>query len=148
VKKNTLLGLFGVGAFIAGAVLIQAMAHPGPKPQTTCPITGEAIDPQTSPHVDWQGQRIYFASMAAVDQFRQDPEPVFAKIAAANVRLENIETTCPVSGEPLLGESADGPVITYKGRTIRFCCKDCPGKFEVNPSRYLAAMPGEQVASR
>jgi len=148
VRKNTLLGMFAVGAFVVGAVLIQAMAHPGPKPQTTCPITGQRIDPQTSPHVDWQGQRIYFASAEAVDQFRRDPEAVFAKIAGAHVQLENIETNCPVSGEPLVGIAEKGPVTTYKGRTIRFCCPDCPGKFEVNPSKYVAGMPGEQLASR
>jgi YHS domain-containing protein len=140
--------LLAVGAFIVGAALMQGIAHAGGRPQTVCPITGQRIDPSTSPHLDWQGQRIYFASAAAIDQFRRDPEAAFAKIAADHVRLQNVETTCPVSGESLTGIAANGPVITYKGRTIRFCCPDCPGKFDVHPNRYLAQMPGEQVAER
>ncbi len=147
MRKST-LGMFAVGAVVVGAVIWQAVGQPGPRPQTTCPITGTKIDRQTSPHVDWQGQRIYFASAEAVQEFRHDPEAVFATLEKENVQLENVETNCPVSGEPLTGIAANGPVITYKGRTIRFCCPDCPGKFEVDPTRYLAGMPGEQVVSR
>ena len=146
--KRGLVGILAVSAFVVGVALLEGVGRGGPRAQTTCPVTGKAIDPRTSPHVDWQGQRIYFASAAAADQFRRDPEVVFAKFAADNVRLENIETNCPVSGEALLGDGAGGPVITYKGRTIRFCCPDCPPKFEVDPARYLDKLPGEQVASR
>jgi len=147
VRQST-VGMLAVGVVLAGAVIWQAVGQTGPRRQTTCPITGHAIDPGTSPHVDWEGQRIYFASEATAQEFRHDPDAVFETFEKQNVRLENVETTCPVSGEALTGIAANGPVISYKGRTIRFCCPDCPGKFEVDPSRYLAGMPGEQVASR
>jgi YHS domain-containing protein len=132
-------------AFLTGAVTVLAGDKPTPKPQTTCPVTGKAIDPKTSPHVDWQGQRIYFADKAAADVFRKDPEKVFAKIAAEGVTLENIQTTCPVSDESLEGGDMGPPVaVSYKGRTIMFCCNMCPPKFEKEPAKYLAKLPGEQ----
>lgn len=130
---------------LAGAVAVMAADKLAPKPQTTCPVTGKAIDATTSPHVDWQGQRIYFADKAAADVFRQDPEKVFSRIAAEGVTLENIQTTCPVSGESLEGGDMGPPVaVSYKGRTIMFCCNMCPPKFEKEPAKYLAKLPGEQ----
>ncbi len=139
-----------IGAVVlAGAVAVMAADKPAPKPQTTCPVTGKAIDPKTSPHVDWQGQRIYFADKAAADVFRKDPEKVFEKIAAEGVTLENIQTTCPVSGESLEGGDMGPPVaVSYKGRTVMFCCGMCPPKFGKEPAKYLAMLPGEQPASK
>ena len=64
-------------ALLAGAVAVMAADKPAAKPQTSCPVTGKAIDPKTSPHVDWEGQRIYLADKAAADVFRKDPEKVF-----------------------------------------------------------------------
>jgi YHS domain-containing protein len=132
-------------ALLAGAAAVIAADKPETKPQTTCPVTDKAIDAKTSPHVDWQGQRIYFADKAAADVFRKDPEKVFAKIAAEGVTLENIQTTCPVSGESLEGGDMGPPVaVSYKGRTIMFCCNMCPPRFEKEPAKYLAKLPGEQ----
>jgi YHS domain-containing protein len=38
--------------------------------------------------------------------------------------------------------------IRYKGRTVQFCCKMCVKKFEADPAKYLAALPGEQGTAR
>jgi YHS domain-containing protein len=134
-----------LAVLVLGAATAMALEKPASKPQTTCPVTGKAIDPKTSLHVDWQGQRIYFADQAAVDAFRKDPEKVFATIAAEGVRLQNIQTTCPVSGENLEGGDMGPPVaFGYKGRTIMFCCNMCPPRFDKEPAKYLAALPGEQ----
>ncbi len=139
-------------ATLAVAVLVVVLAaaafaaeKPVGKPQTTCPVTGKAIDPKTSPHVDWEGQRIYFADAAAADVFRKDPEKYFAEIASEGIALENIQTTCPVSGESLEGGDMGEPVtILYRGRTVKFCCGMCPPKFKKDPAKYLATLPGEQ----
>jgi YHS domain-containing protein len=137
--------LLVAAAVLAGAMAVMAADKPATKPQTMCPVTGKAIDAKTSPHVDWQGQRIYFADQAAADSFRKDSENVFAKIAAEGVTLENIQTTCPVSGESLEGGDMGPPVaVSYKGRTIMFCCNMCPPRFEKDPAKYLAKLPGEQ----
>jgi YHS domain-containing protein len=44
--------------------------------------------------------------------------------------------TCIVSGEKL-GSMGNAVAITYEGREIKFCCKDCPADFKKDPARYL-----------
>ncbi len=137
--------LLGAAALAAGT---PAGTPPG-NPQATCPVTGKAIDPKSSPHVDWEGQRIYFADGTAADTFRKSPEPYFAKFERDGVVLQNIQTTCPVSGEKLEGGDMGEPVaIAYKGRTVRFCCRMCPPAFEKDPAKYLAKLPGEQPKAK
>lgn len=149
---RTLLSLLTTAVLIGATATMAAnppAAKPASKPQATCPVTGKVIDPKTSPHVDWEGQRIYFADQAAADAFRKDPEQVFAKIAAEGVALENIQTSCPVSGEAIEGgEMGESVSLSYKGRTIKFCCNMCPPKFAKEPAKYLAKLPGEQVAGK
>jgi YHS domain-containing protein len=143
--RRTLVVPVLVTLLLAASGLTAAAESPAGRPQTSCPVTGKAIDTKASPHVDWQGQRIYFADKAAADAFRKDPEKVFAKFAAEDIAPENIQTTCPVSGEKLGGGDMGDPVsIGYKGRTIRFCCGACPPKFNKEPATYLAKLPGEQ----
>lgn len=126
----------------AGAVLAEQSEG---NPQTACPVSGKAIDKASSPHVDFQGQRIYFCCDNCPPAFRKDPESFFAKAAEAGVVFENIQTTCPVSGETLGDHEGMEPVsIRYKGRTVNFCCKMCVKKFEQEPAKYLAKLPGEQ----
>ena len=143
MRKTAIAGV-AAAALVAGIVALQAVDSSGAKRQTKCPVTGAEIDPRTSPHVDWEGQRVYLADADAVAAFRRDPEKAFAAVASAGVELENVETNCPVSGEKLL--RGGNPTVSYKGRTIRFCCDSCPAKFDLDPARYLAAMPGEQRA--
>jgi YHS domain-containing protein len=131
-----------------GAVALARADQPIGKPQATCPVSGQPID--KSVHVDYQGQRIYFCCPKCPAEFRKDPEKYFATFQAEGVQLENIQTTCPVSDEKL-GEGGDmGPPVTlaYKGRTIKFCCKMCIGKFEKDPAKYLAKLPGEQPPAK
>jgi YHS domain-containing protein len=133
---------------IAMAVVVAVLLAAGPllaagKPQTTCPVSGEPIDPKTSPHVDYQGQRVYFCCSACPAKFKADPEAYFAKMEKDGVSLENIQTTCPVSGEKL-GSMGESPSVSYKGRTVHFCCKACIKEFDKDPAKYLAKLPGEQ----
>jgi len=44
--------------------------------------------------------------------------------------------TCVVSGDKL-GEMGDPFVYAYKGREIKFCCKNCLKDFNKNPAKYL-----------
>jgi YHS domain-containing protein len=62
--------------------------------------------------------------------------------------------TCVVSGEKLGGDMGDPYVIKYKGREVRFCCKDCETDFRKNPDKYLkkldeaaATQPSTQPAA-
>lgn len=47
------------------------------------------------------------------------------------------QTTCPVSGQPI-----DKKYHTvYKGKTVYFCCPNCPPIFEKNPEKYIDKLP-------
>jgi YHS domain-containing protein len=45
--------------------------------------------------------------------------------------------TCVVLGNKLGEEATD---YVYKGRLVRFCCKDCIATFEKDPAKYLAKL--------
>jgi YHS domain-containing protein len=32
--------------------------------------------------------------------------------------------------------------FTYKGQVIAFCCDDCKEKFQKDPAKYIAKVPG------
>lgn len=126
------------------AILILAQAPPmivSAKGQTVCPVSGKPIDKAKSPHLDYQGQRIYFCCNQCPAKFKADPEKYFATIAKDGVILENIQTTCPVSGEKL---SKKDVFVDYKGRRVYFCCPKCPPEFKKDPAKYLAKLPGEK----
>ena len=134
-----------VAVLLASAIGV-ALAE-NAKPQTRCPVGGEPIDKTV--HIDYQGQRIYFCCPKCPPEFRKDPEKYFAKFAADGVQLENVQTTCPVTGEKLGEGDMGAPVsIQYKGRTVQFCCKMCIAKFEKEPAKYLAKLPGEQPPAK
>ena len=132
---------------VLGAVALRAAEPAKGAPQVKCPVSGEPIS--KTHYLDYQGQRIYFCCAKCPAEFRKDPEKYFAVFEKEGVQLENIQTTCPVSGEEL-GEGDMGkPVsVRYKGRTVEFCCKMCVKKFEAEPAKYLAALPGHQSATK
>lgn len=51
-------------------------------------------------------------------------------------------TSCPVSGETFT-VAADSPKVEYEGKTYYFCCEDCVGEFQKDPSKY-ANLPAAQ----
>ena len=145
--KKMLLVLIPLTMLMAGAMALVAAEKAPPKPQTTCPVTGNPIDKAV--HIDFQGQRIYFCCDQCPAKFKADPEKYFAKLAAEGVQLENIQTTCPVSGEKLEhGDMGDPVAHVYQGRTVMFCCSSCVKKFDKEPAKYLAKLPGEQPAAK
>jgi YHS domain-containing protein len=146
MRKSVLAIITSIVLATGAAVTLAAEKSAG-TPQSTCPVTGRTVD--KSIHIDFQGQRIYFCSAACPAEFRKDPEKYFARIAEAGFALENIQTACPVSGEKLEGGDMGEPVShAYKGRTVMFCCKMCVGKFEKDPAKYLAKLPGEQPSAK
>ena len=141
-----LMVFIAVALTIGRAAVAVAAGEQAAKPQTTCPVSGEPID--KSVHVDWQGQRVYFCCNNCPAKFKADPEKYFAKFAAEGVELENIQTTCPVSGEELGGDMGKPVALRHKGRTVMLCCNMCKSKFEKNPEEYLAKLPGEQPPAK
>ena len=44
-----------------------------------------------------------------------------------------VNKKCPISGEDV---DPKGKTVTYKGKTVGFCCDDCIEKFEKDPDKY------------
>jgi len=106
------------------------------KNQTHCPVMGGKID--STVFTDIQGQRVYHCCPSCIPKIKADPDKYFKKAAAQGILFENIQTTCPVSGEAI--DKSQGVFIDYEGRRIYFCCEKCPGDFLKEPAKYLTAM--------
>lgn len=105
------------------------------KPQTLCPVMGKPID--STAYTDIQGQRVYHCCPMCSKKVKADPDFYFKKAAADGILFENIQTTCPVSGETL----EDKDLYTdFEGRRIYFCCKKCEKSFASDPHKYLNKM--------
>jgi YHS domain-containing protein len=56
--------------------------------------------------------------------------------------------TCVVSGEKLGGDMG-GPVLySYKGREIKFCCKDCRKDFDKDPAKYVKKLEEAEAKAK
>lgn len=102
--------------------------------QTTCPVMGGKIT--STSFLDYEGQRIYFCCDGCESSLLKDPDKFFEQAAKDKIMFENVQTTCPVTGNPI-----DKKFFTYyKGRGIYFCCADCIEKFNADPGMYLDKM--------
>lgn len=102
------------------------------KNQTNCPVMGGKID--STIYTDIQGQRVYHCCPMCSAKLKADPDKYFKKAAEEGVLFENIQTTCPVSGEKLENKAV---YTDYEGRRVVFCCKKCLGTFNEDPGKYL-----------
>jgi len=113
--------------------------------QTLCPVMGGKID--STVYTDIQGQRVYHCCPMCSAKLTKDPDTYFKKAAAEGILFENIQTTCPVSGEELEDKSV---FADFEGRRIAFCCKKCRGTFNEDPLSFLSRMdaPSENTEGK
>jgi len=105
------------------------------KNQTHCPVMGGEID--STVYTDIQGQRVYHCCAMCSNSLKKDPDKFFGKAATDGILFENIQETCPISGEKL-GESS---VFTdFEGRRVNFCSDKCQTAFNEDPAKVLAKM--------
>jgi YHS domain-containing protein len=55
--------------------------------------------------------------------------------------------TCVVSGEKL-GEMGKPVVHDYKGREVKFCCKDCIKDFNKDPDKYIKKLDEAEAKAK
>ena len=115
------------------------------KNQTHCPVMGGKID--STAYTDIQGHRIYHCCPGCSGKVVKDPDTYFKQAAADGIRFENIQTTCPVTGEELKDKTA---FTDYEGRRIYFCCAGCIPRFTEDAQATLALMdaPAEERAAK
>ena len=93
---------------------------------------GGKIDSST--YTDIQGQRVYHCCPGCSKALKKDPDKYFKDASAKGILFENIQTTCPVSGEELKEKSVK---VDFEGRRVFFCCENCVSKFEKEPQKFL-----------
>ena len=64
------------------------------------------------------------------------PPPADPKAASA---AKPINSTCPVSGKPV----DPTKTLVHDGKTIGFCCENCPKTFEKDPSKFVAKIKAD-----
>ena len=48
-----------------------------------------------------------------------------------------VNTACPITGEVV---NEDGGRLTYAGKVVGFCCRDCIPAFKADPAKYAATI--------
>jgi YHS domain-containing protein len=111
-------------------------------PQSTCPVSGHAID--KSVYEDYEGKRVYFCCESCVDKFKEDPDSYMKKFEAEGVLLEDApksQTECPVMG----GEIKKDIYADHDGKRVYFCCESCKGEFAKDPAKYIEKLEADGV---
>lgn len=100
-----------------------------------CPVTGAPID--FSFRTMTESGPVYFSSEEAVKTFDENPA-AYAESAAAQrealAKLDRIQVSCPVTGNPVDGKTA----ISLDGQWVSFCSQDCLARYLADPASYQA----------
>lgn len=113
------------------------------QPQSSCPITGKPIDRKH--FADYEGQRVYFCSDKCGTTFGRFPDRYLYEMHAGGQRPENVQSTCPVSGEKLENRTSFVDVLNKR---IYTCCEKCAAKVKADPATYLDRLEGRGVQSK
>jgi YHS domain-containing protein len=142
MKNRTIQICMALAAILVAGSLWAAEQAPAPKPQTTCPVSGNPIDKKI--YVDHEGYRIYFCCDKCPPAFKKDPDIYMKKFQEEGVTLEKApvaQTTCPILGNPI-----DKKAYTdYQGKRIYFCCKGCIPEFSKDPAKYVKQLEDKGV---
>jgi YHS domain-containing protein len=130
---------------------------PGPKAiNTKCPVKGEPANAEIT--FVYKGQAIALCCKDCLGKFSAKPEDFIAKVAEFKAPAEEKKAEpkkeekkaekkpdAAAAGKPInakcprLGKDVDpAQTVTYKGQVIGLCCAECKGKFEANPTKYIA----------
>lgn len=109
--------------------------------QTTCPISGETLENKDH-FVDYQGHRIYTCCDKCIAKVAAFPDYFIFKMYNEGVAPENVQTTCPVSGETLEDKENFVQVGSMK---IYVCCPKCIKKVQADPARAMDTLQGRHL---
>ncbi len=103
-----------------------------------CPVMGdEPVNFAIS--VPSDAGPVYFCCTECVAKYQANPTKYAEKVSAQRAALAGkakVQTTCPVSGEPVKQDIS----IEHEGKKINFCCKGCAAKFQGEPDKYKAKL--------
>lgn len=137
--------LFSAAVAVLGLTLAAHAAPAGksktvPYLLTTCPVSGEAIDPAAEAvSLVHEGREIRFCCDKCPAEFEKDPAAYLSKVDE-QIRTQQRATypmrTCLVSDEEL-GSMGEPHEIVHEGRLVRFCCEGCVDMFKADAATYL-----------
>lgn len=93
-----------------------------------CPVMGETVDFTVKTMTD--DGPVYFCCDPCIKKFEKEPAKYTEKLTAqreALRKMERIQVTCPVSGNPIDGKTT---ILARDKKVVDFCCKRCVSKFE------------------
>lgn len=109
-------------------------------PQTACPVSGKPLGTKAD-FVNYQGHRIYTCCEKCPAKITAFPDLWLFRMASAGYAPENVQTTCPVSGEALENKDHFVEVGSMK---IYACCEKCVKKIKADPARAMDTMQGRK----
>lgn len=110
------------------------LAQTGQLTQVACPLAGRKINPATASKVD--GVEVSFCCNNCKGKFDKAEDKV--ALVFANIdKGFTTQTECPVSGKAIdIAHSAK-----HEGKTVYFCCPNCPKAFSANPEKFTGKLP-------
>ena len=104
------------------------------------PVTGEILGQSAIDYV-FGTRLVRLANQSSIALFLNEPKTELAKVDTALIDAQRASyplDTCVVTGKAL-GSMPGGPIdYLYGTRLVRFCCLECPAKFEQDPIPYLS----------
>jgi YHS domain-containing protein len=108
-------------------------------PLKTSPVSDKPLDANAIDHV-YGTRLVRLASQDEVALFEKDSASAMKKLDQAYIDAQLPSypmKTCPVSTEELGAEPVN---YLYGTKLVRFCCKECRGKFEKDPQKFVLAL--------
>ena len=128
--RKVIIAVFAL-MLVAGAV--AAGVADGEKKNVTnklCPVSGGAVvEKYRAEYTDKAtglSQYVYVCCEGCVNEFNKNPEGFVAKMSKEEREAIKVNTTCPVSGEPVSKDK----VVEFEGRKVYFCCDHCIEKYK------------------
>ncbi len=110
------------------------------KLQTTCPVTGGAIDKNL--YVDHDGKRVYLCCKGCEAPVKKDPAQYIKALEDKGVTVAMLQSECPVMG----GAIDKALYVDHDGKRIYVCCQGCIAAVTKDPSKYITSMEKAGVA--
>jgi len=120
--------------FAAKAAL--QMLGTGQMKQVACPMSGKPCNPDQSTEID--GVKVSFCCENCKGAVDKADDKVAKALGGDNMtKAVTAQTKCPVSGKPI----DVSKTVDYQGKTVYFCCGNCPAAFEKEPTKYTSQLP-------
>lgn len=110
------------------------LVQTGQAVQVACPLAGRKINPATA--IEIEGVKVAFCCNNCKGKASQADDQVSLVFANADKGFTT-QTKCPVSGK----EIDPANTAEYKGKTVYFCCPNCPKAFSGNPEKFADKLP-------